>query len=77
MRLLKVGCYMYTACQQNGDLRLSGLLPGQGVSGRARTRNRRVPADLRVDSLSTVPPTPPTVEGGKGLLSLMFPKMLL
>ncbi|GFN77942.1 hypothetical protein PoB_000444800 [Plakobranchus ocellatus] len=32
----------------------------QGAGGGARTRNRRVPADLRADSLATVPPTPPS-----------------
>ncbi|GFN82999.1 hypothetical protein PoB_000950500 [Plakobranchus ocellatus] len=30
---------------------------GQGASGGAQTRDRRVPADHRVDSLATVPPT--------------------
>ncbi|GFO34891.1 hypothetical protein PoB_006139600 [Plakobranchus ocellatus] len=30
---------------------------GQGAGDRARTRDRKVPADLRADSLSTVPPT--------------------
>ncbi|GFN91063.1 hypothetical protein PoB_001756900 [Plakobranchus ocellatus] len=39
---------------QQGDLRFSG----QGASGGARTRNRRVPAHLRADSQATVPPTP-------------------
>ncbi|GFO30999.1 chemosensory receptor b [Plakobranchus ocellatus] len=42
---------------QQGDLRLSGFPSGQGAGGGARTRNRRVPADLRADSLATVPPT--------------------
>ncbi|GFO03661.1 hypothetical protein PoB_003016600 [Plakobranchus ocellatus] len=46
------------ASPQQGDLRLSGHPSGQGASGRARTRDRRVPADLRADSLATVPPTP-------------------
>ncbi|GFO41650.1 hypothetical protein PoB_006815500 [Plakobranchus ocellatus] len=32
---------------QQGDLRLSGTSSGQGAGGGARTRNRRVPADLR------------------------------
>ncbi|GFN86396.1 hypothetical protein PoB_001290200 [Plakobranchus ocellatus] len=44
---------------QQGDLRLSGPPSGQGAGGGARTRDRRVPADLRADSLATVPPTPP------------------
>ncbi|GFO30617.1 hypothetical protein PoB_005712200 [Plakobranchus ocellatus] len=33
-------------------------LLGQGAGGGARTRDKRVPADLSADSLSTVPPTP-------------------
>ncbi|GFO44481.1 hypothetical protein PoB_007098600 [Plakobranchus ocellatus] len=32
-------------------------MSGQGAGGGARTRDRRVPADLRADSLTTVPPT--------------------
>ncbi|GFO01305.1 hypothetical protein PoB_002781000 [Plakobranchus ocellatus] len=32
------------------------LPSGQGADGGARTRNRRVPADLRANSLATVPP---------------------
>ncbi|GFO42694.1 hypothetical protein PoB_006919900 [Plakobranchus ocellatus] len=43
---------------QQGDFRLSGPPSGQGAGGGARTRDRRVPADLRADSLATVPPTP-------------------
>ncbi|GFN73746.1 hexosyltransferase [Plakobranchus ocellatus] len=46
---------------QQGDLRLSGPPSGQGAGGGARTRDRMVPADLRADSLATVPPTPPFV----------------
>ncbi|GFO41648.1 hypothetical protein PoB_006815300 [Plakobranchus ocellatus] len=34
---------------------------GQDASGGARTRDRRVPADLRADSLATLPPTPLTL----------------
>ncbi|GFN74088.1 growth hormone secretagogue receptor type 1 [Plakobranchus ocellatus] len=44
---------------QQGNLRLSGPPSGQGAGGGARTRDRMVPADLRADSLATVPPTPP------------------
>ncbi|GFN98164.1 hypothetical protein PoB_002467000 [Plakobranchus ocellatus] len=40
------------------DLRLSGPPSGQGVGGGARDRDRRIPADFRADSLSSVPPTP-------------------
>ncbi|GFN78078.1 hypothetical protein PoB_000458400 [Plakobranchus ocellatus] len=47
------------ASPQQGDFRLSGPPSGQGAGGGARTRDRRVPADLRADSLATVPPTPP------------------
>ncbi|GFN89238.1 hypothetical protein PoB_001574400 [Plakobranchus ocellatus] len=43
---------------QQGDLRLSGPPSGQGAGGEARTCDRRVPADLRADSLATMPPTP-------------------
>ncbi|GFO03620.1 hypothetical protein PoB_003012500 [Plakobranchus ocellatus] len=46
-------CFLYKASPQQGDLRLSGLPPGQGAGGGARTRDRRVPADLRADSLAT------------------------
>ncbi|GFO48045.1 hypothetical protein PoB_007455000 [Plakobranchus ocellatus] len=40
------------------DLRLLDPPSGQGTGSGARTRDRRVPADLRADSLTTVPPTP-------------------
>ncbi|GFN78318.1 hypothetical protein PoB_000482400 [Plakobranchus ocellatus] len=43
------------ASPQQGDHWLSGPPSGQGTGGGARTRNRRVPADLRTDSLATVP----------------------
>ncbi|GFN99311.1 hypothetical protein PoB_002581700 [Plakobranchus ocellatus] len=42
---------------QQGDLRLSGPPSGQGADGWARTRDRRVPADLRAGFLATEPPT--------------------
>ncbi|GFO18061.1 hypothetical protein PoB_004456600 [Plakobranchus ocellatus] len=50
--------FSYIASPQQGDLRLSGPPSGQGAGGGARTRDRRVPVDLRADSLATVPPTP-------------------
>ncbi|GFO30645.1 hypothetical protein PoB_005715000 [Plakobranchus ocellatus] len=50
---------------QQGDLRLSGPPSGQDAGGGARTRDRRVPADLRADSLATVPPTPQRRGHGK------------
>ncbi|GFO01579.1 hypothetical protein PoB_002808400, partial [Plakobranchus ocellatus] len=46
-------CSLTTRC----DLRLSSPPSGQGACGGPRTRDRRVPAALRIDSLSTVPPT--------------------
>ncbi|GFO04009.1 hypothetical protein PoB_003051400 [Plakobranchus ocellatus] len=51
--------FLYIASPQQGDLRLSGSMSGQGASGRTRTRDRRVPADLRADSLANEPPTAP------------------
>ncbi|GFN84971.1 structure-specific endonuclease subunit slx4 [Plakobranchus ocellatus] len=51
--------FLYTASPQQGDLRLSGPPSGQGAGSGARTRDRRVPADLRADSQATVLPTPP------------------
>ncbi|GFO50557.1 hypothetical protein PoB_007706200 [Plakobranchus ocellatus] len=44
---------------QKDDLRLSGPPSGRGAGGGTRTRDRRVNADLKADSLTTVPPTPP------------------
>ncbi|GFO18286.1 hypothetical protein PoB_004479100 [Plakobranchus ocellatus] len=46
------------ASPQQGDLRLSGPPTGQGVGGRARTRDRRALADLWADLLPTMPPKP-------------------
>ncbi|GFO19453.1 hypothetical protein PoB_004595800 [Plakobranchus ocellatus] len=56
-RIRRIG-FLYTASPQQSDLRLSGPPSGQGAGGGARTRDRMVPADLRADSLATVPPTP-------------------
>ncbi|GFO21711.1 hypothetical protein PoB_004821600 [Plakobranchus ocellatus] len=50
---------IYIASSQQGDLRLSDPPSGQGAGDGARTRDRRIPAYLRADSLATVPPTPP------------------
>ncbi|GFN81381.1 hypothetical protein PoB_000788700 [Plakobranchus ocellatus] len=44
------------ASPQQGDLRLSGPLSGQGAGGGARPLDRRIPADIQADSLATVPP---------------------
>ncbi|GFN93026.1 hypothetical protein PoB_001953200 [Plakobranchus ocellatus] len=52
--------FLYIASPQQGDLRLSGPPSGQGAGSGARTRDRRVPADLRADSQATVLPTPPS-----------------
>ncbi|GFO15777.1 hypothetical protein PoB_004228200 [Plakobranchus ocellatus] len=45
--------FLSISSQQQDDLRLSGLPSGQGAGVGARTRDRRVPADLREDSLAT------------------------
>ncbi|GFO34325.1 hypothetical protein PoB_006083000 [Plakobranchus ocellatus] len=50
--------FLYIASPQKGDLRLLGPPSDQGADGGARTRDRRVPADIRADSQATVPPTP-------------------
>ncbi|GFO10520.1 hypothetical protein PoB_003702500 [Plakobranchus ocellatus] len=50
--------FLYVASLQQGDLRLLGPPSGQGTGDGARTRDRRVSADLRADSQATVPPTP-------------------
>ncbi|GFO10880.1 hypothetical protein PoB_003738500 [Plakobranchus ocellatus] len=49
--------FVYIASLQRGDLRLSNHSSGQGADGKARTRDSRVLAGLRADSLSTVPRT--------------------
>ncbi|GFO16987.1 Williams-Beuren syndrome chromosomal region 27 protein [Plakobranchus ocellatus] len=51
---------VYQKFPQQGDLRLSGPPSGQSASAGVRTRDRRVPSDLRADSLAAEPPTPPT-----------------
>ncbi|GFO45852.1 hypothetical protein PoB_007235700 [Plakobranchus ocellatus] len=43
------------ASPKQDDFRLSGPPSGQGVCGGARTRNRRIPVDLRADLPATVP----------------------
>ncbi|GFO33440.1 hypothetical protein PoB_005994500 [Plakobranchus ocellatus] len=42
---------LYIASPQQGDLKRSG----EGAGGGARTRDRRVPTDLRADSLAIEP----------------------
>ncbi|GFO27577.1 hypothetical protein PoB_005408200 [Plakobranchus ocellatus] len=51
--------FLYRASPQQGDLRISGPPSGRDASGGARIRERMVLADLRADSLATVPPTSP------------------
>ncbi|GFN77747.1 hypothetical protein PoB_000425300 [Plakobranchus ocellatus] len=51
--------FLYKASPQQGDLRLSDPPSEQGAIGWAQVCERRIPADLRVDSLAIVPPTPP------------------
>ncbi|GFO10004.1 hypothetical protein PoB_003650900 [Plakobranchus ocellatus] len=58
--------FLYTANPQQVNLRFSGPPSGQVVGGGARTRDRRVLADLRADSLATVPPKPLKAHGNKG-----------
>ncbi|GFO22176.1 hypothetical protein PoB_004868100 [Plakobranchus ocellatus] len=55
--------FLYKTSPQKGDLRLLGPPSGRGADGGARTRDRRVPADLRADSQVTVAPMPhfPTI----------------
>ncbi|GFN90065.1 hypothetical protein PoB_001657100 [Plakobranchus ocellatus] len=52
--------FMNVASPQQGDLRLSGPPSGQGAGGGgARTRDRKISADLGADSLSTMPSMAP------------------
>ncbi|GFO25150.1 hypothetical protein PoB_005165500 [Plakobranchus ocellatus] len=48
----------HNSSPQQSDLRLSGHPSGRSTGSGTRTRDRRVPAELRADSLVTVPPTP-------------------
>ncbi|GFO48380.1 hypothetical protein PoB_007488500 [Plakobranchus ocellatus] len=50
--------FFFNSQSQQGDFILADLPSGQGTGGGARTRDRKAPADLRADSLSTVLPTP-------------------
>ncbi|GFN97921.1 glucose dehydrogenase [Plakobranchus ocellatus] len=50
--------FLFSSSPQQCDLRPSGHPSGQGAGGGARTRDRMTPADIRADSLVTVPPTP-------------------
>ncbi|GFO06599.1 hypothetical protein PoB_003310400 [Plakobranchus ocellatus] len=55
--LFKVDLSGLQVSPQQDDLRLSGPPSGQGAGGRTRTREKRVPADLRAHSLANMPPT--------------------
>ncbi|GFN75252.1 hypothetical protein PoB_000175800 [Plakobranchus ocellatus] len=57
-KCMKKVWFLCMVCPQQGDHRLSGPLSGQGVSGGAQSHGKRVPADLRTNSLFTVPPMP-------------------
>ncbi|GFO37760.1 hypothetical protein PoB_006426500 [Plakobranchus ocellatus] len=46
---------------QHGDLMLLGHPSGQGAGDGARSCDRKVPEDLRADSLATVLSTPQTI----------------
>ncbi|GFN89545.1 hypothetical protein PoB_001605100 [Plakobranchus ocellatus] len=52
------GQWVVSGCPQQDDLRLSDPPSGQDAGAGARTRDRKVPADLRADLLASVPPTP-------------------
>ncbi|GFO46569.1 hypothetical protein PoB_007307400 [Plakobranchus ocellatus] len=45
--------FVCIASPQQGDLKLSDLPSGQDAGGGTLTRDRRVPSDLKADSLST------------------------
>ncbi|GFN96276.1 hypothetical protein PoB_002278200 [Plakobranchus ocellatus] len=60
-----VDWFLYLASPHQGDLRLSGPPSGQDAVGGARTRDRRVLADLRVDSFSPTPLLFPRAAGSK------------
>ncbi|GFN76367.1 hypothetical protein PoB_000287300 [Plakobranchus ocellatus] len=50
--------FIYIASPQQGDIRLQGPPSGRGADDGARTRDRRVPADVRADSQATLLSTP-------------------
>ncbi|GFO48971.1 hypothetical protein PoB_007547600 [Plakobranchus ocellatus] len=56
---LKLHLLFHIASPQQGDLRPVGPPSGLDADSGARTHDSRVPADLRADSLITVPPVPP------------------
>ncbi|GFO05772.1 hypothetical protein PoB_003227700 [Plakobranchus ocellatus] len=70
--LLLLTTIAITGFPQQSDPRLSGPLTGQGAGGGARTYDRLVPADLRTDTLATVPPTP-VIEHQDSFLTFCVP----
>ncbi|GFO23940.1 hypothetical protein PoB_005044500 [Plakobranchus ocellatus] len=65
--------FLYIASAHQGDLRLSGPMSGQGTGDGARTRDIRVLADLRADSLATVPLMPPSK---RKIIEKLWPVMI-
>ncbi|GFO07556.1 hypothetical protein PoB_003406100 [Plakobranchus ocellatus] len=61
-RSFEVGWLLHIASPQQGNPRLLGPPSGQDAGSGARTRVRKVPADGRADSLTTVPVTPRSFE---------------
>ncbi|GFN99341.1 hypothetical protein PoB_002584700 [Plakobranchus ocellatus] len=62
------------ASPPQSDLRLLSPPSGQGTGGGAKTHNRKVPADLRADSLATVPPKLREGEGEETKTKNMTPR---
>ncbi|GFO16557.1 glutamate receptor, ionotropic kainate 2 [Plakobranchus ocellatus] len=60
--LVRLRLLLLVASPQESDLRLSGHPSGRSAGGGTRTRDRRVPAELRADSLVTVSTTSPYPE---------------
>ncbi|GFO44415.1 hypothetical protein PoB_007092000 [Plakobranchus ocellatus] len=65
--------FSYISSPQQGDPRLLGHPSGEGAAGGIRTRYRRVPAELRADSLATVATDAPADLGkGRGFVIEFF-----
>ncbi|GFN98569.1 hypothetical protein PoB_002507500 [Plakobranchus ocellatus] len=65
--------FLHITSPQQCDLSLSGPPSGHGAGGDVWVSDRRDPADLRADSLATVPRTPRAQrETGEGLYRLYF-----
>ncbi|GFN94927.1 hypothetical protein PoB_002143300 [Plakobranchus ocellatus] len=73
----RLGFFCVCVCKASPhqvDLRLLGPPSGQGAGNVARTRDRRIPADLRADSLTTVPPTSPINRGKNKEMEMEKPR---